>query len=78
MKMDLESDKTHLMGNEMEFVFIVLLALRIRFRKLKEHALLEKVLVNEIVFELSKMERIIERLALNTLQLLQKRSKILP
>ena len=46
------------------FFFIVFLALRIRFRilkVLKDHNLLGKMSVNEIIFELSKMERIVEK-----------------
>ncbi len=66
MKGDLESDKTYLRDNDKVkgFFFIVFLALRIRFRilkVLKEHNLLGKVSVNEVIFELSKMERIIEK-----------------
>ena len=47
-----------------EFFFIVFLALRIRFmvlKVLKDHNLLGMMSVNEIVFELSKMERIAEK-----------------
>lgn len=66
MKGDLESDKTYLRDNDKVkgFFFIVFLALRIRFRilkVLKEHNLLGKVSVNEVIFELSKMERIVEK-----------------
>jgi transposase len=66
MKGDLELDKTYLRDNEKVkgFFFIVFLALRIRFRilkVLKDHDLLEKMSVNEIIFELSKMERIVEK-----------------
>lgn len=66
MKGDLESDKTYLRDNDKVkgFFFIVFLALRIRFRilkVLKEHKLLGKVSVNEVIFELSKMERIVEK-----------------
>ena len=66
MKGDLESDKTYLRDNEKVkgFFFIVFLALRIRFRilkVLKEYNLLGKMSVNEIIFELSKMERIVEK-----------------
>ena len=46
------------------FFFIVFLALRIRFRilkVLKDHNLLGKMSVSEIIFELSKMERIVEK-----------------
>lgn len=65
MKGDLESDKTYLRDNEKVkgFFFIVFLALRIRFnilKVLKDHNLLGKMSVNEILFELSKMERIVE------------------
>lgn len=66
MKGDLESDKTYL-GDEEKvkgFFFIVFLALRIRFRILKilkDHNLLGKISVNEVMFELSKMERIVEK-----------------
>ena len=66
MKGDLESDKTYLRDNEKVkgFFFFVFLALRIRFRilkVLKDHNLLGKMSVNEIIFELSKMERIVEK-----------------
>ena len=66
MKGDLESDKTYLRDNEKVkgFFFIVFLALRIRFRilkVLKDHDLLGKMSVNEVIFELSKMERIVEK-----------------
>ena len=66
MKGDLESDKTYLRDSEKVkgFFFIVFLALRIRFRILKilkDHNLLGKMSVNEIIFELSKMERIVEK-----------------
>ena len=66
MKGDLESDKTYLRDSEKVkgFFFIVFLALRIRFRilkVLKDHNLLGKMSVNEIIFELSKMERIVEK-----------------
>jgi transposase len=66
MKGDLESDKTYLRDNEKVkgFFFIVFLALRIRFRilkVLKDHDLIGKMSVNEVIFELSKMERIVEK-----------------
>ena len=73
MKGDLESDKTYLRNNEKVkgFFFIVFLVLRIKFRilkVLKEYNLPGKMSVNEIIFELSKMERMV----LNTLQQFQK------
>ena len=66
MKGDLESDKTYLRDNEKVrgFFFIVFLALRITFsilKVLKDHDLLGKMSVNEVIFELSKMERIVEK-----------------
>ncbi len=66
MKGDLESDKTYLRENEKVkgYFFIVFLALRIRFsilKVLKEHNLTGKMSVNEVIFELSKMERIVEK-----------------
>jgi transposase len=66
MKGDIESDRSYLRDNEKVkgFFLIVFLALRIRFRLLKvlkEHDLLGKMSVNEIIFELSKMERIVEK-----------------
>ncbi len=66
MKGGLESDKTYLRDNEKvkRFFFIVFLALRIRLRilkVLKDHNLLGKMSINEIIFELSKMERIVEK-----------------
>ncbi|EQD55837.1 hypothetical protein B1A_11777, partial [mine drainage metagenome] len=66
MKGDLESDKTYLRENEKVkgFFFIVFMALRIRFRILKilkDHGLLGKVSVNEVLMELSKMEKIVKK-----------------
>ncbi|MEM3289969.1 MAG: transposase [Candidatus Micrarchaeaceae archaeon] len=66
MKGDLKSNKTYLRDNEKVkgYFFIVFLALRIRFRILKmlnDHDLLEKISVNKFIFELSKMERIVEK-----------------
>ncbi|MHB1708016.1 MAG: transposase [Thermoplasmataceae archaeon] len=66
MKGDLESDKTYLRDNEKVkgFFFIVFLALRIRFsilKVLKDQSILGKMSVNEVIFELSKMERIVEK-----------------
>ena len=66
MKGDLESDKIHLRDSEKVkgFFFIVFLALRIRFsilRALKNHNLLGRMSVNEIIFELSKMKRIVDK-----------------
>jgi hypothetical protein len=46
------------------FFFIIFSALRIRFRilkVLKDHNLLGNMSVNGIIFELSKMERIVEK-----------------
>ncbi len=66
MRGDLESDKTYLRDDDRVkgFFFIVFLALRIRFRilkVLKDHNLLGKFSVSEVLFELSKMERIVEK-----------------
>ena len=66
MKGDLESDRPYLRDSEKVkgFFFIVFLALRIRFKilkVLKDHNLLGKMSVNEIIFELSKMERIVDK-----------------
>ena len=66
MKGDLESNKTYLRDNEKVrgYFFIVFLALRIRFsilRVLSDHNLVGKISVNEAIFELSKMERIVEK-----------------
>ena len=66
MKGDLEPDRTCLRDSEKVkgFFFIVFLALRIRFKilkVLKDHIVLGKMSVNEIIFELSKMERIVEK-----------------
>ncbi|MEM3191302.1 MAG: transposase [Candidatus Parvarchaeota archaeon] len=66
VKGDLESDKIYLRENEKVrgYFFIVLLALRIRFgilKVLREHNLIGKMSVNEVLFELSKMERIVEK-----------------
>ena len=41
--------------------FIVFIALRTRFRILKDHSFLGKMSGNEVIFELSKMERIVEK-----------------
>ena len=65
MKEDLESDKAYSRDNEKikGFFLIVFPALRIRFRilkVLKDHDLLGKMSVNEVIFELSKMGGIIE------------------
>ena len=66
MKGDLESDRTYLRNGEKVrgFFFIVFLAPRIRFSILKvlmDHDLLGKMSVNEVIFELSKIERIVEK-----------------
>ncbi|MEM3431535.1 MAG: hypothetical protein QW783_03255 [Candidatus Micrarchaeia archaeon] len=66
MKGDLESNKTYLRDNDKVkgYFFIVFMALKIRFRilkVLKDHDLLGKMLVNDVIFELSKMERIVEK-----------------
>lgn len=65
MKDDLESDKTYLRCCEMVkvFFFNVFLALRIRFRilrVLKDHSFLGNKSVDEIRFELSKLDKIVE------------------
>ena len=67
MKDDLESDRTYLRDGEKvkRFFLIVFLALSIRFKilnVLKDHNLLGKASVNDIIFELSKMERIVEKI----------------
>lgn len=67
MKGELESDKTYLRDKEKVegFFFIFFLALRIRFsilKMLKDHDLLGKMSVNEVIYELSKMERIVEKI----------------
>lgn len=66
MKGDLESDKTYLRDNEKVkgSFFIDFLALRTRFRipkVLKDHSFLGKMSVNEVIFELSRMERIVKK-----------------
>ena len=65
VKSDLESDKTYLRAiiKMKGFFFIVFLALRIRLKilkVLKDRNLLGKMSVSEIIFELSKMERIVQ------------------
>ena len=78
MKEDLESDKTYSRDNEKGFFLIVFSAWRIRFRiekVLKDHDLLGKMSVNEIIFDLSKMGESLKRKTLNTLQQFQKRLK---
>ena len=66
MRGDLESDKTYLRYSEMVkvFFFNVFPALRIRFRilsVLKDHSFLGNKSVDEIRFELSKLDRIVEK-----------------
>ncbi|MEM3455810.1 MAG: hypothetical protein QXT72_04580 [Candidatus Micrarchaeia archaeon] len=66
MKGDLEFNKIYLKDNEKVkgYFFIVFLVLRIRFRilkVLKDHDFLGKMSVNEVIFELSKIERIVEK-----------------
>ena len=80
MQSDLESNKTYLRDSEKVkgFFFIVFLALRIRFKilkVLKDHNLFGKMSVNDIIVELSKMERIVEKSVQNILQQFQKRLK---
>ncbi|MCL4480771.1 MAG: hypothetical protein M1113_04730 [Candidatus Thermoplasmatota archaeon] len=63
---NLESNKAYLTNSEAVkwFFFVVFLALRTRFRilkVLKDHNLPGNMSVNEIIFELSKMERIVEK-----------------
>ena len=65
MRYDLESDKVYLRNNEKvkRFFFIIFLALRKRFKILKvfkDYNLPGKMSVNEIISELSKMEKIVE------------------
>jgi transposase len=66
MKNDLEADKTYL-GSEdavRGYFLVVLLAMRIHFkilRRLRERELVGKVSVREVLFELSKMEMIVEQ-----------------
>ena len=66
MKYDLESDKVYLRNNEKvkRFFFIIFLALRKRFKILKvfkDYNLPGKTSVNEIISELSKMAKIVEK-----------------
>ncbi len=66
MKSDLESDDTYLGDNKKvkELFFLVFLALRIISRTLKvlkDYDILGKMSVNEIISELSKMERIVQK-----------------
>ena len=66
MKNDLEADKTFL-GSEdavRGYFMVVLFAMRIHFkilRRLREKDLVGKISVREVLFELSKMEMIVER-----------------
>ena len=62
----LETDKTYLRDDEKAegFFFIVFLPLRIGIRilkVLKDHNPSSNMSVNEIIYELSKMERIVEK-----------------
>jgi transposase len=67
MKNDLEADRTYL-GSEdavRGYFLVVLLAMRVHFkilRRLREKDLVGKVSVKEVLFELSKMEMIVERM----------------
>lgn len=63
MKNHLDADKTHLQSDEAVrgYFFITLLALRVYFavlRRLRREELTSKISVNEVFFELSKVERI--------------------
>jgi hypothetical protein len=66
MKNDLEADKTYL-GIEdavRGYFMMVLFAMRIHFkilRRLREKDLVGKILVREVLFELSKLEMIVEQ-----------------
>lgn len=66
MKNDLEADRTYLGGDDAVrgYFVVVLLAMRIHFkilRRLRERGLVGKVSVREALFELSKMEMVVER-----------------
>lgn len=66
MKGDLERDKSHLRSNEKVkcFFLIVFLARRIRskiLKVLKDHNLLGKTPIGEIIFLLSNIERMVEK-----------------
>ncbi len=63
MNGDLEYDRTHHRDSEKlkGFFFMVFPALRIRFKVLRDHGLLGKMSVNEVIFELSKMKKIVEK-----------------
>ncbi|WP_337860910.1 hypothetical protein [Ferroplasma sp.] len=63
MKGDLESDKGYLRDkNKVNGIFFtVFIALRFRILKiLKDNNLNNKISVNEVIYELSKMEKIVE------------------
>ena len=91
MKNDLEADKTYL-GREdavRGYFIMVLLAMRVHFkilRRLREKDLVGKVSVKEVLFELSKMEMIVEKsgkeylcaLPKKTEQILQAFSDLVP
>ena len=65
MKNDLDADKTYMQTDEAVrgYFFVTLLALRIYFsvlRRLRERELTNKVSVEEVFFELSKVQKIVE------------------
>ncbi len=60
------------------FFFIVFLALRIKFRilkGLKDHNLLGKMSMDEVIFELSKMEIIAEKNGIEYFAAIQKKAE---
>ena len=66
MKNELEADKTYLQTDEgvRGYFFVAFLALRIYFgvlKRLREKGLNHKISVNEVFFELSKMQKIVEK-----------------
>ena len=66
MKNELESDKTYLRSDEgvRGYFFVTFLAMRIYFKilkRLREKELTNKISVDEVLFELSKIEKIVEK-----------------
>jgi len=66
MKNELESDKTYLRSDEAirGYFFVTFLALRVYFKilqRLREKGLTTRIAVDEVLFELSKVMKIVER-----------------
>lgn len=80
MKNDLEADKTYLSRDDAVrgYFVVVFLAMRLYFkilRRLREHDLVGKVSVREVLFSLSKMRMIVERSGREYLGVLPKKTE---